>query len=757
VTIDHRRRWSGLALAPRVSAPAFDLLESKLRPPRRRGRTVPRAQLIDRLERAHATPTVVVSAGAGWGKTTLLAQWAARSRRPFAWISVDERDNDPIVLLSYVAVALDRIARLDASVFEALASPGVSVEATIVPRLSAALTRVEHESVLALDDLHRIDDARCFDAIAALATHLPDGLQLAVATRGRSGVPVEVMRAEGLTLEIGADELRLGPSEARQLLRAAGVKSTAERISELVGRTEGWPAGLHLAAQTLKARGAPVDGTLALSGDDPLVADYLRTEVLAHLSRQELRFLTSTSILDRLSGPLCDAVLEQHGSAAMLEALADANVFVVPLDATRESYRYQRLPRELLRSALNRLAPERGFELRARAIDWCEANGEPEDAIAYAQAAGDVDRVARLVGRYALHFYCSGRVAAVERWFDWLEARGALEYHATLAVLDALLATSRGRSATANRLAELADHTGEDGELPDGSASIESWRMLLRAQRCPQGVAAMRADAEFAVRTLARTSSHRPIALMLLGIATLLQGDVDEADDLLSDVVEEGIELHTPHTAAVALAERAAIAIEREAWAGAEELVDRSIALVQRTHTDAYPTSAFVYAIAARIVQHRGDARGAGELLARAQSLRLRLTHALPYLAVQTRLELARAHLARADSGEAGTVCREIDALLCRQPELGVLRGQADELRTSLETIRAEAPASSTLTTAELRVLPYLETHLSFREIGQRLYVSPHTVKSHAMTIYRKLSVTSRGEAVERAHELGLR
>jgi LuxR family maltose regulon positive regulatory protein len=267
----------------------------------------------------------------------------------------------------------------------------------------------------------------------------------------------------------------------------------------------------------------------------------------------------------------------------------------------------------------------------------------------------------------------------------------------------------------------------------------------------------MRADAEFAVRTLARTSSQRPLALMLLGIATLLQGDADEADDLLSDVVEEGVELHAPHTAAVALAERAAIAIEQEAWANAEELVHRSIALVQRTDTDAYPTSAFVYVIAARVAWHGGDARGAGELLARAQRLRLRLTRALPYLAVQTRLELARAHLARADSGEARTVCREIDALLCRQPELGVLTAQADELRTRLETIRARAPATSTLTTAELRVLPYLETHLSFREIGQRLYLSPHTIKSHAMAIYRKLSVASRREAAERAHALGLR
>jgi LuxR family transcriptional regulator, maltose regulon positive regulatory protein len=751
VTIDRRRRLLDRAPAPWV-APAFDVLESKLRPPPHHGRNVPRAKLIERLERAHATPIIVVSAGPGWGKTTLLAQWAARSRRAFAWISVDERDNDPIVFLSYVAVGLDRVARLDPNVFEALRSPGVSVEATVVPRLSAALAAFEHDAVLVLDDLHLIDDARCLDAIAALATHAPAGLQMAVATRGAPPIPVEVMRAQRLTLEIGADDLRLSRSEARQVLRAAGVESTGEEITELVDRTEGWPAGLHLAADMLKVRGgigAPEDGHA--------VTEYLRTEVLAHLSPQELRFLTGTSILDRLSGPLCDAVLDQRGSAAMLEALARSNSFVVPLDATRESYRYQHLIRELLRAELDRTAPEREFALRARAIDWCEANGHPEDAIAYAQAAGDVDRVARLVGGCALGIYYGGRVAPLERWLTWLEARGALEHHAALAVLGGLVATVRGRSAKASRLAGLADHASQDGELPDGSASIESWRMLLRAQRCPRGVAAMRSDAEFAVRTLARTSPHRPNALMLLGIATLLEGDVNGADDLLSDVVEEGVELHAPDIAAVALAERAAIAIDQEAWAGAEELVDRAVALARRSPTRGYLPRAFVFAVAARVAQHRGDAEGALELMTRAHRLRLRLTHALPYLAVQTRLELARADLRRADIGAAETVSLEIDALIGRQPELGVLGAQADELRATLEAIRADAPATSTLTAAELRVLPYVDTHLSFREIGRRLYVSPHTVKSHALAIYGKLGVSSRAQAAERVRDLGLR
>ncbi len=169
-----------------------------------------------------------------------------------------------------------------------------------------------------------------------------------------------------------------------------------------------------------------------------------------------------------------------------------------------------------------------------------------------------------------------------------------------------------------------------------------------------------------------------------------------------------------------------------------------------------YPTSAFVYALAARIALRRGEPERAHKFLARAQRLRPRLTYALPYLSVQTRMELARAYLALADVGGAGTMLREIEALLRRQPDLGALSAQVEELRSSLTTMRADAPGVSTLTEAELRLLPYLATHLSFREIGERLYVSRHTVKSHAMAIYRKLDVTSRNGAVERASEFGL-
>ncbi len=736
--------------------PALELLESKLLPPQSRGGPVAREQLITLAEGSREIPVVVLSAGPGWGKTTLLAQWGARSQRPFAWVSVDENDNDPIVLLTYVAAALDRVSPLDPTVFEALASPGISVEATVVPRLGAALATMNQPFVLVLDDLHLLDNPACLDAIDALTRHVPTGSQVVLSSRGRPALPLGALRARGLVLEIGTDDLRLDEAQARQLLGAAGVDLPDEDIAEVTEHTEGWSAGLYLAALSIRARGTKVNDVATFSGSDRLVSDYLQSELLAHLSGDELRFLTRTAVLERLSGPLCDAVLEESGSAPKLEALERSNLFLVPLDANGESYRYHHLFQELLRSQLARAEPDLVPRLLARASASCEANGQPEAAIAYAQQAEDVSRVARLVAQCAQIAYQSGRVTTVERWLHWLEAHGALERNAAVAVLGALSAAVQGRPAESERWADVAERASSDGDLPDGSPSIDSWLALVRALSCRRGVARMRADAELAVGTLGRSSQFRPTAALVLAISLWLTGDDEQAEDLLADVAEEGLELGAPEPVSVALGERAAIAIGRGDWVQAEDFADRALQVIRRSRMGEYPTSAFVSALAARVALHRGDSARAQEYLAGAQRLRPGLTYALPWLAVQTRLELARAYLTVADAGGARTMLGEVDALLRRQPDLGRLPSEVEDLRSSMTAMRAEAPGASTLTTAELRLMPYLCTHLSFREIGERLYVSHHTVKSQAMAVYRKLNVTSRNGAVERARDLGL-
>jgi LuxR family maltose regulon positive regulatory protein len=717
---------------------------------------VSREALIDAMERATSVPVVFLSAGPGWGKTTLLAEWAARSSRSFAWVNVDEKDNDPIVLLTYVATAVDRVAPIDAGVFEALTSPGTSVEGTIVPRLGAALAAADEPFVLALDDLHLLDNPVCLDAVATLARHVRDGSQLALAARGAPALPLGALRARGLELDVGPEDLRMDAEQAGQLLRAARVDLPDEQVAELTEHTEGWAAGLYLAALSIRARGSTGKPAASFSGSDFRVSDYLRSELLAQLSADELRFLTRTSVLDRLSGPVCDAVLEDRGSASALESLARSNLFLVPLDPDGEWYRYHHFFQELLRSALSQAEPDLVPGLLARAADWCETYGSPERAIGYAQQSGDVDRVARLVAQCGPPAYQSGRVMTAERWFEWLEARDGLERNPLAAVLGSLLGTLWGRPAEAERRAQTAELARSHVDLPDGSAPIDPWLVLLRAHRCQRGVERMRADSELALELFEPGSRGRPHALLLRGVARLLAGETDQADDLFADAVEAGGALGTAEEVALALGERATIAAGREAWVQAEELTNQALASIRSSRMETYPTSALAAAVAARVALHRGERERADQLLARAQRLRPQLTYAMPWISVQTRLELARAYLTLADAGGAETMLREIHGLLRRQPDLGNLAAAVKELRSILQTMRAQAPGASTLTEAELRVLPYLATHLTFREIADRLYLSRHTIKSHAMAIYHKLNVTSRTAAVERADALGL-
>ena len=753
-----KRGAPGSATRTGASSVPFELLESKLLAPRLRGFSVPRTEIIERLEAPDAAPVIYVSAGPGWGKTTLLAQWASTARRAFTWVDVDEKDNDPVVLLAYVAAALDRVSPLDAAVFDALATPGVSVEAVLVPRLGAAFAAMDRAVVLVLDDLHLLANPACLDAIAALTRHVPEGSQIALSTRSGGALPLGTLRARGLVAEIGPRDLRMDASQAQQLLRAAGVDLPDERVAQLTEETEGWSAGLYLTALSIRARGADADaeGAAPFSGRDRLVRDYLQAELLAHVSPAEYRFLTRTAVLEQMSGPLCDAVLHARGSAAILVSLADANLFLAPLGGTPESYRYHHLFGELLRAELERAEPELVPLLLTRAADWCQANELPERAIGYAQDAGDVDRVARLVEGCAQPAYQSGRLATSERWLGWLDEHDAIERNAAVAVLGALIAAVQGRPAEAERWADAAGRARYEGPLYDGSSSLDSWRALLSALLCRAGVATMRADAELAARSLARGSQFRPTALLLLALAKLLDAEIDEADDLFVDAVEAGLELDAPEPVAVALAERAAIAVARGAWVQAQELAERATLITSRSRIDEYPTSALACAVAARVALHRGEPESADAHLARAQRLRPGLTYALPHLAVQTRLELGRAYLTLADAGGARTMLREIDALIRRRPDLGVLVSDAGELRATVRDMRVQAPRASTLTTAELRLIPYLGTHLSFPEIGERMFLSRHTVKSHAMAVYRKLDVTSRSAAVERARDVGM-
>jgi LuxR family maltose regulon positive regulatory protein len=741
---------------PTPAASSFPILESKLTPAPTRPGLVSRVQLLDWLEASAGTPVVAICAPAGYGKTMLAVEWAGRDPRPFVWLSVDGHDNDPAVLLTYLAVGLDRVEPIDPMVLDILASRGASIPQAVLPRLGAALASKALPVVLVLDDVHLLHDRESLDAVAVLVDHLPPGSQLAVTSRGEPPLPVARWRAEGRLAELGQRELAMSPAEAGLLLAAARVELADAEVAELTLRTEGWPVALYLAALSIKTQHPRNGAGVGLSGRDRFLVDYLQSALLSRLSPTEVQFLTRTAVLDRLSGPLCDAVLNTTGSAAVLASLERSNLLVVPLDRQRAWYRYHPLFRELLRGELERSEPEQVGELILRAARWCQDHGPVEAAVGYAMEAGDADLAARGVEQAAIGVYRSGRLATVQRWFDWFDDHDRIHQYPAVAMLGAWIQALGGHAAAAERWADAAERGSYAGMLPDGSTSIEGWRALLRAKLCRHGVRQMRADAELALTLIPVGSLWRAPAELLLGISHLLAGDLGVADRVLAEAFEVAQDTGATVAASVALAERAILAIGRQDWQVAETLVEQARSVISRAHLEECVTSLVLYAAGARVAIHQGSLDQAEQDLARARQLRPQATHALPYYSVQARLELARAHLALADMGAAQGVLREVEDLLRWRPDLGTLGRQASQLRSQLDQLRGDAIGAATLTTAELRLLPLLGTHLSFREIGQRLYLSQHTVKSHAMSIYHKLGVSSRGQAVQRVQEIGL-
>ncbi len=735
----------------------FDLVKSKLRRPSIRPGTVIRSSLIDRLARDDTRPVVSVVAPAGYGKTTLLAQWAERNGRAFAWVSLDERDNDPKVLLSYVAAALDAVQPVSERVFEALASPVSSIPGSVVPRLGSALASMTIPVALVLDDVHLLHNRECRDALSVLADHVPGQSRLVLAGRSEPPVRIARLRAEGRILEVGPGDLALSQEEATALLRAAELALDEDEVAALHERTEGWPVGLYLAALYLREGGSVGTAAFSFRGDDRFVSEYLESEVLARISARHRVFLTRTAVLERMSGSLCAAVLEEPRASETLTELAESNLLLVPLDHRGQWYRYHHLFRDMLLAVLERLEPGLVQVLRRRAASWCLRNGLPEEALEYAMAAGDVNMAAGLIAQLAVPARRQGRVTTLLRWLGWLDARGEIEAHPVVMVLTTLIYAWLGRSADAERWAVVMDSWPDGHQSALGDPAVEAWAALVRAFMGRHGIAQMLADADEAVRAFPAAGVVSSAPALLQGIARILAGDLDGGDAALADAVVLGQQTGTLDIAAHALAERSLVAMARGQWDQADYLAGHAGAVLRQARAEDTYVAPLVCAVQARTALRRGDVPVARQLVVGAQRARPSLTYSVPHVAVQARIELARVHLALADTSGARTLMDEIDDILKRRPELGTLVDEALELRTRISTEAATgAQGASSLTDAELRLLPMLATHLSFPEIGAEMFLSPNTVKSQAASIYRRLGVSSRHQAVTRSRELGL-
>jgi LuxR family transcriptional regulator, maltose regulon positive regulatory protein len=750
---------AGLAAvaAAEAGAQPFDLIDSKVRVPDVPEGTVSRVALVNRLRTTTNVPILLVAAPAGYGKTTVLAQWAGRDERSAAWVTIDDRDNDPLVLVRHLAVALGGVRPVPPTLLEALGTPGGSVWVRAVPRLFAAIGGDTAPFLLILDCADRLCAGEALEVIDALAGHIPEGSILALAGRTAPALPLGRMRASGRVLELEADALALSRREATLLLRGAGADPSDDEVRGLVEQTEGWPAGLALAARCMQRGARRVGQPLELAGNDRYVEDYVRMEHLAGLEPETLTFLRRSSVLSRMSGPLCDAVLETSGSGRRLRSIDRSNLFVVPLDASARWYRYHHVFRDVLRRELEDTEAERIPELNERAADWFEAHGEMEAALDPASAAGDVDRVARIVGSIALPVVSSGRAESVQGWLEGFPGRLDLERYPGVASVGAWVHALQGKSDEAHQWLRAAEAGPADAEMPDGCASARPWAAVARAAMCDHGADRMLADAESALADLPTDSRWYPIALLLRGAALGLLGDVDEADAVLADASRAAGWADAADVQVIAIGQRAMLAAAAGDHCAAEALADEGRELVYAGGLDSYVTSAATLAAAARAGLRRCRWDQARADLSAAEGLTGDLGDALPWFAVHTRMELARAHLTLRDAEGARSHLDEAIEILRRRPPLGLLGAQADALRDELESTQEVGDfTGSGLTAAELRLLPLLATHLSFREMGERLFVSRNTIKTQAISVYRKLGVSNRSAAIERAAEIGL-
>ena len=725
------------------------MLAAKLRPPPARAGHVPRTALVDCLLRRGDEPIVAVVAPPGYGKTTLLAQWATRQQRRVAWVSVDEGDDDPAVLLAAIAMALSRTQSIDPRTLAAVTA-GTAALPNALAALTSALSPAERTTVV-LDNVDALTNVQSLDLVAELVWRLPLGSQLAYGSRSPLPLPVPVLRTHGDIVEIGRDDLAMDRDEAEQLLLATGAELRADEVDALLEQTEGWPAGLYLAALAANGR-RPSSKAFAFRGDDVLMGDFLRTEVLDRLPAHTVRFLTRTSVLDQMSGPSCDAVVGADGSQAVLESLEAAGLLLVPLDRQRAWYRYHRLFRDLLAAELQQREPDLVPELHGRAARWLAANGMPEQAIRQAQRAEDPDLLVGLVAAMTPPAYAAGRAKDAHGWLEWFHDRNLIEAYPQVAVVGALVEALSGRAASAERWAAAAESAGD---AADHGETFSGMLAYLRSVLCRRGVTEMASDARQAAALLGPHHGLHAAALLFEGLAYLLAGDPDRAEPRLAHAQDVALYARSLPAATVATAFRGFIAVGRKEWDVAEALAESALEIVDTGHLHDYLEATTAHALAAQTAIHRGDAQAAADHLARAARGRPLCTYAVPSTAL-VQLELARAALQVGDAAGARTVLREVRDLLHQRPDLGVVAAQAEVLRRSLDAIRQGPVGASALTAAELRLLPFLATHLSFPEIGERLHVSRHTVKTQAISVYRKFGVSSRSEAIRCAHDVGL-
>jgi LuxR family transcriptional regulator, maltose regulon positive regulatory protein len=735
-------------------------IETKLHAPASRAEWVERPGLIQALAGA-TTRLVLVDAPAGFGKTTVVAQWRSSpdENRPFAWVSLDEGDNDPGRLWWHVVCALQRACPGfgGEDILASLRGQISVVAGRVLPLLVNELAESGAPVVLVLDDYQVIKERSCHEQVGFLLLHLPPSAQLVLITRSDPPLPLSRLRAGGAMTEIRARELRFTPEQAAALTSAvSGVQLSEPDLAVLMERTEGWPAGVYLAALSLRGHPSPQAFVRQFSGNNRFIVDFLTQEVLGRQPRKIRQFLARTSVLGRFCAPLCETVSGSASAAEILDTLERENLFIVPLDETRQWFRYHHLFAQTLRSLLTRTEPDIVPALHRKASAWHRLHGSADEAISHAVAAGDRTQATDLIASDWYAYVDSGQVATVRRW---MRSIGDDQIAATplAAHCAAWAAVFSGDRQTARRWLPVLDAARHEGPLPDGMRSLQSSAALLRSVYGFDGFQVMRESAATAVKLEDDPASPwYALARGALGFSLYMSDEPHAAKPPLREAANS--QASPTLTRLAALSTLSLIALDAGRLAEAGELAEAACGLARRDDLSPATSASLAYVAAGAVHAAQGRSGEARLELGNVISSRRRVPGISPWSALEATLRLAQVLLDAGDRAGAAELVNEAMEVLTALPDgAGAQRARLEALEHQLASGRRAAPSAQALTDREIAVLRLLRSALSLRDIGQEMFISPNTVKTHTRAIYRKLGVSTRREAVDRAEDLGLR
>jgi LuxR family transcriptional regulator, maltose regulon positive regulatory protein len=705
----------------------------------------------------------VISGPTGYGKTTLLAHWlqAEGSEVPFAWVSLDEQDNDPARLWRHIVEALRRIRPEDENfggdLLVGLGAVGEMFVGTTLSMLINELAELPGRIVLVLDDYQYVTEVETHESVGFFMEHLPENVHLLICSRSDPPLPLGRLRAMGELNEIRTGQLAFTEEEADRLLNEKlGLDIDAEDVAVLLERTEGWPAGLYLASLSLRNKEDKHAFIETFRGSNRYIVGLLGEEVLAYLSEDVRQFLLETSVLRRLTGPLCNAVTGRQDSASLLRELGRSNLFVVSLDDQDEWYRYHHLFSELLLYELKSSRPDLEPDLRVRASEWLEGAGLFEGAVTQAFEAGDFGFAGMLIARHWRGYVFAGQTATVQRWLESLP-REELTHSAPLALVNAWICALGGRSEESARFVRLAENFGHEGPLPDGTSSLRSGVAILKASfgygGVRHGVEVARLAAELEPL---ESSPWAAMARFALGSSLYLSGETSKAREPLEEALlltEGGQRL----VRVVTLSFLSFVATDEGHLEEAESLAGAAQALVEGLRPYRIPQTTLAPIARGRVLAEQGSLEEAQKELESALFARRRLPGLSPWPNLVALLALAPVLAGRGDRAGARAVLAEARSILDANPDAGMLPELLERQERKLRVRKArEGQLDGELTERELEVIGLLDGRLTTRQMAQSLYVAPSTVRTQIKSIYRKLGVSSRDAAVEAARARGL-